>query len=123
MKKMLYAGAALMIGASVYGFVDFKKTSKKKEFKAMYVEEKPAPVKTITIDTSKVATEKTDLDEPAKPVKAQKKTESGVKDVVKKSGTRKFRIKEFGRGRIIDEEEKVGVGKILTIDSATVIHK
>ena len=31
MKSILYAGAALMIGASIYGFVDYKKNSHKKE--------------------------------------------------------------------------------------------
>ena len=36
MKTILYVGAALMIGASIYGFVDYKKTSRQKEFKKMY---------------------------------------------------------------------------------------
>lgn len=46
MKSILYAGAALMIGASIYGFVDYKKTSHKKQFTDMYKdvkENKPAP--------------------------------------------------------------------------------
>jgi hypothetical protein len=42
---MLYVGATLMIGASIYGFVDYKNTSRKKEFTSMY-EEKKAPVVT-----------------------------------------------------------------------------
>ncbi len=37
---MLYVGATLMIGASIYGFVDYKKTSHQKEFTSMYEEEK-----------------------------------------------------------------------------------
>ncbi len=40
MKSILYVGATLMIGASIYGFVDYKQTSQKKEFTNMYVEEK-----------------------------------------------------------------------------------
>jgi len=36
MKSILYAGATLMIGASIYGFVDYKKTQHKKEFTGMY---------------------------------------------------------------------------------------
>jgi hypothetical protein len=45
MKSILYVGATLMIGASIYGFVDYKQTQGKKEFKEMYVEEKrTAPV-------------------------------------------------------------------------------
>jgi len=39
MKSILYAGAALMIGASIYGFVDYKQSSRKKEFKKMYLDE------------------------------------------------------------------------------------
>lgn len=42
---MLYVGAALMIGASIYGFVDYRQTHNKKEFKEMYAEKKStAPV-------------------------------------------------------------------------------
>ena len=40
MKSILYVGATLMIGASIYGFVDYKQTQNKKEFKKMFVEEK-----------------------------------------------------------------------------------
>jgi hypothetical protein len=36
MKSILYAGATLMIGAAIYGFVDYKKTSHSKEFTKMY---------------------------------------------------------------------------------------
>ena len=32
MKSILYVGATLMIGASIYGFVDYKKTSRNNEF-------------------------------------------------------------------------------------------
>ncbi len=40
MKSILYVGATLMIGASIYGFVDYKKSSQQKEFKGMYTEKK-----------------------------------------------------------------------------------
>lgn len=36
MKSILYVGATLMIGASIYGFVDYKKSSNNKEFTNMY---------------------------------------------------------------------------------------
>ena len=36
MKTILYIGATLMIGASIYRFVDYKKTSPNKEFTKMY---------------------------------------------------------------------------------------
>ena len=38
MKSILYLGAVLMIGASIYGFVDYKKTSRNEKFKNMYAE-------------------------------------------------------------------------------------
>ncbi len=40
MKSILYVGATLMVAASIYGFVDYKQTSQKKEFKDMYTEKK-----------------------------------------------------------------------------------
>ena len=57
MKSILYAGAALMIGASIYGFVDYSQASNKKEFNDMYTVEKEKPA---------VATLKTDNDQPTK---------------------------------------------------------
>jgi hypothetical protein len=36
MKSILYVGATLMIGASIYGFVDYKKSSSDREFTRMY---------------------------------------------------------------------------------------
>jgi hypothetical protein len=36
-----------MIGASIYGFVDYKQTHKKKEFKEMYTEETSTPVDVV----------------------------------------------------------------------------
>ena len=49
MKSILYVGATLMIGASIYGFVDYKETSQKDEFTGMYTEEKIKPdVKVVT---------------------------------------------------------------------------
>jgi hypothetical protein len=36
MKSILYIGAFLMTGACIYGFVDYRKTSNRKEFKSLY---------------------------------------------------------------------------------------
>jgi hypothetical protein len=45
MKPILYAGAIVMIGASIYGFADYKKTVRNKAFRNMYQEnEKKGPV-------------------------------------------------------------------------------
>jgi hypothetical protein len=38
MKKFLIVGAALMAGASIYGFVDYNKTKRSKEFSRLYNE-------------------------------------------------------------------------------------
>ncbi len=50
MKSILYVGATLMIGASIYGFVDYKQTSQKKEFTNMYVEEKAKEPVVVTAE-------------------------------------------------------------------------
>lgn len=42
MKSILYVGATLMIGASIYGFVDYNKTRNNKEFNNMYAGIEPA---------------------------------------------------------------------------------
>jgi len=38
MRSVLYVIAALMIGASIYGFIDYSRTNNSKEFAAMYDE-------------------------------------------------------------------------------------
>ena len=71
MKSVLYVGATLMIGASIYGFVDYKKTSHDKEFTNMYKEQKntePVPA----VDAGKTG--------PA----VKKEVTIGVKTMVKK---------------------------------------
>lgn len=53
MKSILYVGATLMIGASIYGFVDYKQTSNDKEFKGMYTEKE---VKQPVVISEEIAT-------------------------------------------------------------------
>ena len=75
MKSMLYVGATLMIGASIYGFVDYKNSSGKKEFKHMYTEEKttiPEPV--VTPVEKDPVVEKTVAKQNKKPVITSKTT-------------------------------------------------
>ena len=36
MKAILYVGAILMVGASIYGFVDYKRSSPNKKFRSLY---------------------------------------------------------------------------------------
>ncbi len=58
MKSMLYVGATLMIGASIYGFVDYKQTHQKKAFQDMYKEEKKAVVVSPAEEKPVIAEEK-----------------------------------------------------------------
>ena len=87
MKSILYVGATLMIGASIYGFVDYKNSSHKNEFTKMYEsqeekipvvrEEKKATVEMPVIVTRKEVTKKS-------PVKKETFTpaKSGAKEFI-----------------------------------------
>ncbi len=110
MKSMLYVGATLMIGASIYGFVDYKQTSQKKEFTNMYDHKIPAPV---------IEEEKTE------PVAEKKEMPAVVKKtntVAKKKGVAKNVIKEDVVSAIkpIPEEEKINDKELKTIERTTV---
>ena len=59
MKTILYIGATLMIGACIYGFVDYKKTSRNKEFTKMY-DSKETKDPILTNDKTKEMTTNTD---------------------------------------------------------------
>jgi len=80
MKSILYVGASLMIGASIYGFVDYKQTHNKKGFTEMYQEGKhesaPAVEPVAVTEEKKVA-------EPAIPVVTKNKKPVFKKTVLK----------------------------------------
>jgi hypothetical protein len=67
MKSILYVGATLMIGACIYGFVDYKKTSSRKEFINMY-KAKEQPVLPVTIVKTNEVTTKKETVAAEKPV-------------------------------------------------------
>lgn len=50
MKPLLLIGAALMVGAGIYGFVDYKKANLKKEFQTLY-KEREDPTKDVQMPT------------------------------------------------------------------------
>jgi hypothetical protein len=115
MKSILYVGATLMIGASIYGFVDYKNTSQQKEFSSMYDEEKKtSPVteeKVISepVDKKLIAEKKAgDKHEIAVTVKDTKESKPAVtkksKPVVKKAKKKKFDHRIFSRAPLRDEE-------------------
>ncbi len=81
MKSMLYVGATLMIGASIYGFVDYKQTHNKKEFKEMYAEKKTTgPVVAASNDVP--VTELKKVAVKTKPVVKKKKLAAKEEEVV-----------------------------------------
>lgn len=107
MKSILYVGAALMIGASIYGFIDYKKTSHKEEFTAMYDEKKfvtPATEPEKKTETTVVAEKK-----EVKKIAANKQ--------VKKTVSKKHEIKP------ISDEEILGTTEMKEIDIASVDSK
>ena len=101
MKSFLYAGAALMIGASIYGFVDFKQTSRKKEFKNMYTEapaETPTDVKAGNTTVTTTETSTTNVNAAANETK---KTVVKKNTVVKKAKKKRtYSTKLFSRGAL-----------------------
>lgn len=119
---MLYAGAVLMIGASIYGFVDYRQTRQKKEFKEMYTEKKTViPGEVVLPDEPVMPEEKKEPIAVKKSVKPKPQAESGKKAVavepvagepapenkVLKTVKKKRKLKRelFSRAPLRDEDE------------------
>ncbi len=103
MKPLLYIGAALMIGAGIYGFVDYKKKTQSKEFQTLYREEQKKEVQEPVTEkvahaviTAPVVTEKIET------VVVDKKTSSGSKQVVSKK-RKKLNAKLYSRAALEEE--------------------
>lgn len=99
MKSFLYAGAALMIGASIYGFVDYNKTSHKKEFNEMYAEKKTT--KPVEVTATKVTPDVTNHVAAAKT--AVKKKVAVTNNVAKKEK----KNSDVVATAVVNEEKKV----------------
>lgn len=105
MKSVLFVGAALMIGASIYGFVDYKKTSHDKKFTRMYEDEK-ATVTPVT--TEPVVTDRADVS-PATAEEVSEKTTAAATDPAKKTAPvkkkkyKRIRAELFSRAPIREE--------------------
>jgi hypothetical protein len=115
MKSILYVGATLMVGASIYGFVNYEQTSKKKEFTNMYKEteteipETKKKTATLENDVSKM-TSKTEVGNKA----TAELNEQHVTETKKtsKKNRRHFDTKLFSRGALDEryiKEEKIAV--------------
>ncbi len=82
MKSILYVGATLMIGASIYGFVDYKKTSHNKEFTTMYEEKEVAePTEVIVSEKNEVVVKKESNNAEKKVVAKKQVADKEVTDV------------------------------------------
>ena len=111
MKSILYVGATLMIGASIYGFVDYKQTRNKKEFKEMYQEEKAiTPVEII--NDKKTASLEQNVSGEKQPITENKKV------ITKKQAN--SNEETFSAIKPIAEEEKMAPAKTKVIEKITV---
>jgi hypothetical protein len=101
MKPVLYVGAMLMVGATIYGFADYKKTSDTKEFKKMYSEVEEGTAAT-TDESNPVfinaAAKTIAATAPVPPPPAAIVPEENLPaKAVKKSKRKKLNYKEFSR--------------------------
>jgi len=107
----LYVGATLMIGASIYGFVDYKKTSHKKEFTTMYDENKKAPLVVEdnkatkpVVNKNKAGENKETANNEKKVTVKEKNTTTSNSNVEKKKKKKKrFNPEIFSRAPIREE--------------------
>jgi hypothetical protein len=114
MKSVLYVAAALMIGASIYGFVGYSKTKGSKEFDTMYNEKKASGMVIVEerkSSSNAAVVSKKELPEPVKE-KAVKTEEVIKKSTVKKSVSkskkkRKVSYKSFSRAPLREEVVEV----------------
>ncbi len=113
MKSVLYVGATLMIGASIYGFVDYKHTQNKKEFKEMYTVAKKPPAEPAIEnlpalkEEKPAAIKKTGISETNKKAKA-----SAAKKAQKKTKKKRvFEARLFSRGGLDESYIKPSIEK------------
>lgn len=107
MKSVLFAGAALMIGASIYGFVDLQKNSHKKEFNNLYREE---PVKTVPVTLA---------DEPEAPL-AVTKEKKEIVSMKTSPANKKETVKTSKRLQPVSADERLETSVATTIEQAAV---
>lgn len=106
MKAIFYVGAALMIGASIYGFVDYKKATRSESFQKMYEEKKSAPAVTPAVEAKPAEHEEILLkEEKLKPAVSDKKTSASLLKSKKARGTKKIYYKEFSRAPLREDVE------------------
>ena len=90
MKAILYIGAILMVGASIYGFIDYKKSSHDKNFRNLYENKEEA----TKPDERKVLKPAKEILLKNEPIEDEK-----IKKEGKKKG-KKIRAEEFSRAAL-----------------------
>ena len=119
MKAILHIGAILMVGASIYGFIDYKRSSNEKQFRTLYDNKEEVAMRKKEKELSSARGNSATLH-------AETSTAAAIPEVTtKKINVRKkktINYKEFSRARIdekISKEElkakaTKGSGKIET---------
>ncbi|OSZ73813.1 hypothetical protein CAP36_17585 [Chitinophagaceae bacterium IBVUCB2] len=103
-----------MIGASIYGFVDYKQTSHNKEFTNMYVEEK------VNEPTPEVATEKKEVAVVNEPVNNSKSVDVKKKALKKEEAVDYPTVEDISPIKPISEEDMITSGDNKKIEEAAV---
>lgn len=103
MKPLLYIGAALMLGAGIYGFVDYKNTKQSRKFQSLYREEQKKEVQgPVAIKAAPAAVPASVVTEKKETAVVEKRTVANRKPVVKKKN-KKFAPRQFSRAALKDE--------------------
>lgn len=115
MKSIFYIGATLMIGASIYGFVDYKNTNRNKEFRSMYKSEEARELRVKENEQVIAPVESTEpaplfKKEASEPVEVEVKAASLASDKkiiakYKKATKKKLNFKKFSRAPLREEIE------------------
>ena len=104
MKSVYCIGAVLMFGASIYGFVDYKKTVRNEDFKSMYEKEKKNSVPVVPAEKETAAARQIDAGNNIAelPAKTREEKLTNKKDVNGKPAT--VTIKSKKKNKKIDAE-------------------
>src|SRR5688500_2141624 len=135
MKSILYIGTTLMTGASIYGYVDYKKTNRNEEFKNIYTEkaaphpapmpakESFVPVTEPAVEIKTVIPEKTIKESPVLKKTAKQEPAGKIVKKYMSKEHKKLNAKHFSRAPLpeypeINESPKVKKARTSEIKSA-----
>ena len=122
MKTMMFICAALMVGASIYGYANYEKARKKKAFTEMYKEPAPvvelvSPPEAPVVEKTPVVSVTTKTTATKVNVPSKKSTEAKTTTERKVTKKRKSRREFFSRGGLDDRFIEVAdsMGKKKTV--------